>query len=199
MKINCNSFFDGYSFKEINLNDFLSNRGVFDAKHPELIQKMIDESFTEGNASFGGYGENRKDMFHGTYLESTGNFIHLGIDINVHAGTPIRLPFDCYLAQVFVDTDVDVGWGTRVILETKSPYLMVLGHLENGMYDILGNGFSKKKGEIIGKVGTWPRNGNVFEHLHVQMIKPENMKQFDGYGTIKDLIDNPNPFEVEFE
>lgn len=197
MKINCNSFFDG-DFKYVNLNDFyLENiNQIPDTKNPELFQNCLNAL---GELTYGGYGENRKDLWKGTYLDEGEKYTHLGIDINVRAGTPIRLPFDCYLAQVFVDMDTDVGWGTRVILETKSPYLMVLGHLENGMYDILGNGFAKKKGEIIGKVGTWPRNGNVFEHLHVQMIKPENFKKFDGYGTVKDLIDNPNPFEVEFE
>jgi hypothetical protein len=50
----------------------------------------------------------------------------------------------------------------------------------------------------LGFVGTYPTNGNVFQHLHIQCIRPEDIYAFDGYGFKKDLKNNPNPFEVNF-
>jgi len=194
MKLNCNSFFDG-EFKEITLNEFLETRHIHDTKNPELVQIELDKL---GYNTFGGYGENRKEIFRGSYLELSGNYTHLGIDINVKKGTKVICPFDCEVVDVFIDTDVDIGWGGRVILRQSKalPYL-VLGHFEpNSIINSPKSFF--KKGEILGEVGTWPTNGNVFEHLHVQCVYYLLKTNLDGYGKPSDLLNNPNPFEVEF-
>jgi hypothetical protein len=194
MKLNCNSFFDG-KFTEINLNEFFKDKD-YNCKRPDLAQKDLDNL---GYLTYGGYGENRCDMFKGSYLDKTENYIHLGIDINAPAGTSIICPFDCLLLSIFIDKDTDIGWGGRLILMRNFDLpLLVLGHLEPRRL-ILDNFKSFiKTGSFLGRVGTWPTNGNVFQHLHIQCIKIENVKDFDGYGTKKDLKDNPNPFEVEF-
>jgi hypothetical protein len=192
MKLNCNSFFDG-EFKEINLNDFLSKTNIHDTKSPQLVQ---DELNKLGYNTFGGYGENRKDIFRGSYLEKTKTYFHLGIDINIKAGTPIKCPFDCFLYDVFIDTDTDIGWGGRIILKknNKCPAL-ILAHLnpEKMPYKVI-----YLKGDILGEVGTWPNNGNVFQHLHVQAVENLDVKKLDGYGHVEDLLNHPNPFEIEF-
>ena len=195
MKLNCNSFFDE-DFEYLNLNQFyLENKDkIKDTKDPSQIQSALD--FLGKNNTYGGYGEDRKDIWKGTYMDETKNYIHLGIDINVKSGTPIKCPFDAKCVDIFTDTDEKIGWGGRMILISNeySPYL-VLGHINPKSFNIK-NSFVKD--EIIGKVGTWPTNGNTFNHLHVQTIYNIDWNNFDGYGNLNDLKNNPNPFEIDF-
>lgn len=196
MKLDCNSFFDG-EFEYLNLNEFyLKNQSsIADTKNPSLIQTALDSL---GKNTYGGYGEDRKDIWKGTYMDETGKYIHLGIDINVPYKTPIKCPIDCVLNEVFVDKDTNIGWGTRVILQPKGlSCFIVLGHLDSDIVTILGDGFIKSKGELLGYVGTWPTNGNTFNHLHVQVVCNLDLNNFDGYGSIEDLKNNPNPFEID--
>jgi murein DD-endopeptidase MepM/ murein hydrolase activator NlpD len=202
MKLNCNSFCDG-DFQYLDLNDFYLKNKTFlrDTRNPFLIQFALDSfsSFCYGNITFGGYGEDRKDVWKGTYLDKDKNYIHLGIDINAKQGTPIKCPFDATVVDIFTDVDTQIGWGGRVILQQSKdlPYL-VLAHIEPSSFMHLTKGENLIKGEIIGKVGTWPTNGNTFEHLHVQCVKNLNIHDFDGYGYESDLANNPDPFQTEF-
>lgn len=200
MKLNCNSFFDG-DFEYLNLNEFyLKNQfSIIDTKNPSLIQDALNKL---GKNTYGGYGEDRKDIWKGTYMDKTGKYIHLGIDINIKEGTSIYCPFDLHIIHYFKDTDTKIGWGGRLILQ-KYPYtkgipFLVLAHLEpkSILSPCYGNYFPKES--ILGKVGTWPTNGNTFNHLHVQVVYNLDLDNFDGYGNIEDLKNNPNPFEVEF-
>ncbi len=197
MKLNCNSFFDG-DFQYINLNElYLKNKHkIPDTKDPQQIQWELNLLYKN---TYGGYGEDRKDIWKGTYMDERKNYIHLGIDITVPQGTEIKCPFDCYVENYFKDIDTKIGWGGRIIIKQSNllPSL-VLGHIDPNSLNEKKLEF--KKGEIVGKVGTWPDNGNTFEHLHIQAINRGhvNINDFDGYGYYSDLIYNPNPFEVEF-
>jgi murein DD-endopeptidase MepM/ murein hydrolase activator NlpD len=195
MKLNCNSFFDG-EFEYLNLNElYLKYRNLLtDTKIPSQIQFLLNQFH---NNTFGGYAEDRKDIWKGTYLDKHGNYIHLGVDINVRAGTNIRCPFDAKVIDIFIDSDTQIGWGGRIILQPSEylPYL-VLAHIEPTS---LVNKNYFKKGEIIGQVGTWPANGNTFQHLHVQLVKDLDINNFDGYGCVEDLSNNIDPFEMEFK
>lgn len=200
MKLDCNSFFDG-EFEYLNLNEFyLKNQSsIADTKNPSLIQDALN---TLGKNTYGGYGEDRKDIWKGTYMDETGKYIHLGIDINVPYETPIKCPFDLNVIHIFKDTDTKIGWGGRLILKQKpyisgAPYL-VLAHIDPKsliISNLISNNF--KKGEILGRVGTWPKNGNTFNHLHVQVVHNLDLNNFDGYGSLEDLKNNPNPFEID--
>lgn len=200
MKLTPNSFFPEFNFIEMNLNDYFT-KGQFPlvgnqpAKQQDALDLLHD---SKERYTYGGYGENRKDMWKGTYLDEGEKYIHLGIDINVPFNTPIYCPFDvARVVAVFKDTDQDVGWGTRLILKPRnSGWCLVLGHLKWQSQWVS----PFKKDEIIGHVGTYPTNGNVFEHLHIQVILWDagNFGEFDGYGHEADLVTYPNPFEVEW-
>ena len=191
MRLNCNSFFDG-DFEYIDLNEFyLQNRlSITDTRNPLLIQSAVNSL---GKKTYGGYGENRKDIWSGTYMDVHKTYIHLGIDINIKEGSEVRCPFDANVFDIFTDLDTQIGWGGRVILQSI-PYL-VLAHLEPTSL-VKKSKFSK--GEVIGRVGTWPTNGNTFQHLHVQAVNNLNLTSFDGYGYEKDLSNTPNPFLIDF-
>ena len=193
MRLNCNSFFDG-SFEYLNLNDFyLQNHTVIsDTKNPALIQPVLDSL---NKNTYGGYAENRKDVWHGTYMDVDQRYIHLGIDINVKAGTEVKCPFDAVIYDLYTDLDTQIGWGGRIILQQNGYPFLVLAHLEPKS---LIRKTNVSKGEILGKVGTWPTNGNTFQHLHVQAVKELNLNNFDGYGFAQDLHNNPDPFLIDF-
>jgi murein DD-endopeptidase MepM/ murein hydrolase activator NlpD len=194
MKLNVNSFFDG-SFDHLNLNDFylLNKDKIPDSKVPSQIDVLLKQL---GRNTYGGYGENRKDIWKNTYLDKSGGYIHLGVDINIPCGTEIKCPFDAEVVDVFVDQDQSIGWGGRLILTTDDRFpLLVLGHIEPSS---LTSKIFVNKGDVLGVVGTWPHNGNTFEHLHVQSTYSLDFATLDGYGFYTDLSANPNPFTTEF-
>jgi len=191
-----NSFFKHpiYNFVNINLNQFFLVRRNYIpyVKNP----KYLDDELKKLNVkTYGGYGENRKDIWKGTYLDSTNNYYHLGCDINVEKGTEIITSFDAEVIDVFEDLDTKIGWGGRVILRLKKerPFI-ILAHLDPSTLT-----YKKyvKAGDLLGKIGTWPTNGNTFEHLHLQLRNTDDFATMDGYGSEQDLMNNPCPFTTE--
>lgn len=205
MQLFCDDFFDipKDKFIFLNLNElYLKNKlRVRDSKDPRYLDNLITierlKDFPDSIYTYGGWGEDRKDVWKGTYLDETGEYIHLGIDINVRKFTKVTAPFDGEIIDVFTDIDTKIGWGGRLILKSNTPNTpyLVLAHLDPTS---LTNRTQIKKGEILGEVGTWPTNGNTFCHLHVQCINYEPNSTFDGYGTYDDLINNPNPFNTNY-
>lgn len=197
MKLIPNSFFQSRrEFRYLHLNNFyiLFKDEIPDPKNPEQIQKALSSRLYLDHEAYGGYGEDRRNIWADTYMKKTGKFIHLGVDINMKVGTPVLAPFDCQIVDKFEDKDTEIGWGGRLILE-RNGKLLLLGHLDPAS---LTSKSSVSQGEQLGVIGTWPTNGNTFQHLHVQVIKGNDFSNLDGYGFKSDLQDNPNPFEVEF-
>jgi Peptidase family M23 len=192
MKLNSNSFLPGiYSY--LNLNEwYLQHRDkITDTKVPKQIQEILPYF------KYGGHGEDRKDVWKGTYLDETGGYIHLGIDIIAPRWTLVRAPFEAHIVDKFTDKDDKIGWGGRLIINFKRGYpLIVLAHMAP---ETMTDRKIVKQGEYLGNLGTWPTNGNTFHHLHVQCITHKDFRNFDGYGFESDLKDNPNPFEIDFQ
>lgn len=201
---------------EVNLNacaaEWLSERGIGGENpllRPENTQKMIEGLHEKLGVhwSYGSYLEDRSTLLRGSYLDSTGGYIHLGVDINVGAGTPIAAPVHATIANFFDDRDEPQGWGARLILrpsEESLPYI-VLGHLSSISHH---EGQQISAGEIIAHVGAPPFNGNWFPHLHLQYIarhaiplhEKDCFRSLDGYGHAKDIETlksiYPNPTEL---
>lgn len=151
-------------------------------------------------ASFGGYLEDRSFLWKDTYLSSTGSFIHAGVDINIPAGTPIRLPFDGVILRTDDDTPAAWGWGPRVFVmprseERHSPneaLVLIIAHL--GAVRVR-SGEIVKEGLHFADVGTPPGNGGWFPHIHLQAIRRDyfdelsqsGFESLDGYFHEKDI------------
>lgn len=194
MKIKPENFFQaGETFKPFNLNElYLNNRTeMTNPSDPAQVQKVLAVNDLD-NWTAGGYAEDRKDVWAETYLKGYGNFIHLGVDLNMRVWSTVLAPFDADIVDVYVDKDMSIGWGGRLILRRGDQYLVV-AHLEPGT--ITGK-LSVKAGEKLACVGDWPNNGNTFQHVHIQVLK-DIKNPFDGYGSMNNLIGNP--FEVEWE
>jgi hypothetical protein len=180
----------------INLNQFYLSKGgkanIPSVKDPQYLDKALKSLKM---ITYGGYGEDRSDIWAGTYLQATQAFTHLGCDINVPHKTKVYFPFSAEIIDIHTDVDTQLGWGGRVILRKSkgSPYI-ILCHLDpHTLID------TKKKyaSQYIGQVGTWPTNGNTFEHLHVQLRYTDDFESMDGYGYKKDLLNNPCPFTTK--
>lgn len=196
MKINPCHFFDLPGvFSQFDLNTFYLkfSHDIPNPRNPRQIQHVLD-LHGKGCYVYGGYGEDRKDVWAETYMKATGKFIHLGVDINMPRGTAIFSPFDAKIVDRMHDKDTKIGWGGRLILERNGKSL-VLAHLDP---DSLTQKSEIKSGEFLGTIGTFPSNGNTFEHLHIQVINHRKYDDFDGYGFVDELQDNPDPFKIEF-
>jgi murein DD-endopeptidase MepM/ murein hydrolase activator NlpD len=200
MKIIPDDFFiEKVVFRPFNLNKFyiINKHKLTNDGDPRVLQSALD--FDEYNyGRFGGYGEYRGDVWGDTYLKESKKFIHLGVDINMPFGTRVITPVDVQIVDIFKDKDEKIGWGGRVILKNGNNFL-VLAHLNPDSLPFQKSPYPYlKKGDVVGTIGTFPTNGNTFEHLHVQVLKKNIFSDFDGYGHSSDLIDNPNPFDVDF-
>jgi len=191
-------------FGYVNLN---SEAEWWMHQHPSfssdaLVDPQISTQMVNGvnrkyhlDFSYGGWMEDRRFLWKGTYLEPLGTYIHLGVDINVPAGTEIAADFDCKVVKVDDDYPEEGGWGSRVIVKHHTePVYMVYAHLGRDIRFKEGDALTK--GAVFASVGHAPYNGNWFPHVHVQTIRSEYydelvdkglFDEFDGYGTIGDV------------
>lgn len=169
---------------------------------PNEQQKLIDEAHQQFNIdfSYGGYLENRAILLRDSYLPPDG-MIHLGIDFNVPAGTPIGMPASGRCVFAVHDKDQIGGWGGRVdFCNDDLGVYFILGHLDP-MAALHTQGVWLGKGITVGFIGNRNVNGGWFPHLHLQVVSKAEYErhsdpmQIDGYGRMSaDLRERyPNP------
>ena len=164
---------------------------------PREAQEMIDwlHHTKEVTWSYGSYLEDRCDFLRESYLDDTGGYIHLGVDVNVAPGTVVAAPFDALVENVFDDGDTPQGWGPRLILkpfDSRIPYL-ILGHLTS--LSSYRAGDKVRAGDELARIAPAPHNGYWFPHLHVQLLsraavephQADMYQSLDGYGHRRDL------------
>lgn len=188
-------------FKEVNLNEWLKAHCPVRPASPQAFQKEIDLLCAEmGAATYGGWMEYREWMWAGSYMSATEKYTHLGVDVYLHQGTRICLPFDVTVVDTFYDEDCEVGWGGRISVQREpGKPAIVLGHLSLELPPV---GARIPAHSEIGRLATWPINGNVFEHLHIQLIRPALLPTFDwdsldGYGFQEQATDFMHPFQTD--
>src|SRR3989338_11078822 len=79
--------------------------------------------------SYGGFLEDRSNLWKNHYNKEIGAFIHLGVDFNVPAGTKVALAKRARVEHVMIDQDQHGGWGGMVVwkLLDEDKYLLY-GH-----------------------------------------------------------------------
>ena len=99
--------------------------------------------------------------------------VHLGVDLFIKPGTPVRAPLDGRVLSV-QDNRQRLDYGPTVILEHQLPdgarFYTLYGHLAKSCLDTLKPGVSTTQGEAFAEVGTFRVNGNWAPHLHLQVI-----------------------------
>jgi murein DD-endopeptidase MepM/ murein hydrolase activator NlpD len=170
---------------------------------PETCDAFV-RSTAEGlgvDLTYGGYGEDRSNLWAGHYHKA-GVVIHLGVDFNVPAGTPVIAPEGATVFRVARDPDQDGGWGGFVALaldeEWQGARFLIYGHLAHADLPKLGDRL--RPGDRVGTVGQPGENGCWYPHLHVQCAQASSLELYgrelermDGYGTVEDLVRHPDP------
>lgn len=144
---------------------------------------------------YGGWMEDRSIVWSDTYLKNTGNFLHLGIDCSVGAGTEVLAVADGPVVHVGDDTPLVGGWGGHVVQLIPlrgETHALIYAHLDSAT---CGGKRDCAKGDVIGLVGTKDRNGFWGEHVHLQLYtgigRVTDWREFidgiDGYGNAKDI------------
>jgi murein DD-endopeptidase MepM/ murein hydrolase activator NlpD len=107
----------------LNLNSeakiWAENRKGVSLVDPKTCERMVHDVHVKYSIdfSYGGWMEDRSFLWHGSYLDASQSYIHLGIDLNVSAGTPVALDFDAVVVRVDDDFPEEGGWGPRVIVK----------------------------------------------------------------------------------
>lgn len=159
-----------------------------------LLDPMICEQFVAwvhdrhgATWSYGGYLEDRTQLWKDSYLDPAGSAIHAAIDVNVPAGTAVRAGVIGKIVLADSDAPLVGGWGSHVVVEPPDfPYVFLFGHLGPNPLTV---GEETSSDTIIGQIGASPDNGVWFAHLHFQAILRDRFydrydgstKTMDGY------------------
>ncbi|MDH5283462.1 MAG: aminotransferase class III-fold pyridoxal phosphate-dependent enzyme, partial [Gemmatimonadota bacterium] len=99
---------------------------------------------------------------------------HLGVDLFIEPGTPVRAPLDGRVFSV-ADNASALDYGPTVILEHEAGaggprFFTLYGHLAREALTRLTPGMTVAAGQCIGTIGTPEVNGGWAPHLHFQII-----------------------------
>ncbi len=168
---------------------------------PKKCQEMIDDYHRRLDLvwSYGGWMENRQNVWSGSCLDEEQRYLHLGIDYNVKEGTEVAMPWKSEVIRVDHD-QTKFGWGGRVIVKQMETFFgrqklpdsldnyFIFAHLDEAIG--VKEGQSIQKGQIIGTVGASEVNGGWFSHLHIQAVTCAELERvlenglvdLNGYG-----------------
>lgn len=157
------------------------------------FQKKM-EGLMEGRHEWGlsFYLENRKSLLSTCpQMVEEERFYHLGLDIIVKAGTTLHSP----LEGKVIDAGFEEGrgnYGGYILLEYRSPeyevFYTLFGHLDPG--SLKPPGSLVQAGDPLALTGTYEKNGNWFDHTHMQILTEQGYRkgfQYKGYCQSRDL------------
>lgn len=155
---------------KVNLDEAYQKRSgpALDMTKPEDQQKLIKE-VSGDKFSYGGFLEDRSAIWKG--FESGR---HLGVDFNnLLPGEAVGSLFVGKVTHIIKDDTRHNGWGTRIIVTSKSGYCMLYGHLVNPQVAV---GDTVYPGQILGEIAPPETNGGWFPHLHLQYVEERLLK-----------------------
>jgi 4-aminobutyrate aminotransferase-like enzyme/Ser/Thr protein kinase RdoA (MazF antagonist) len=99
--------------------------------------------------------------------------IHLGIDLFIEPGTPLRAPL-AGVVQILANNAIPLDYGPLVVLkhstDTGEEFFTLYGHLTEQTLQKLRVGQQIAQGEVFAHVGAVQENGGWPPHLHFQFI-----------------------------
>jgi 4-aminobutyrate aminotransferase-like enzyme/Ser/Thr protein kinase RdoA (MazF antagonist) len=100
--------------------------------------------------------------------------VHVGIDLFQEPGSPIFAPLPG-VVHSFADNADRLDYGPTLILEHEIPeepirFWSLYGHMSADSLEGLETGRRFEKGEVVGRIGDRPANGDWPPHLHFQLI-----------------------------
>ncbi len=149
------------------------------AEPGKLAQKMFSE-LKQAGADFGvgRYDEPRTLYTSPLFGASAGpaderRTIHLGIDLFVEPGTPVRAPLDGVVHTV-ANNSAPMDYGPLVILQHETgdgeKFFTLYGHLTKDSISSLSAGQHVARGQKFARAGSSDENGRWAPHVHFQII-----------------------------
>jgi 4-aminobutyrate aminotransferase-like enzyme/Ser/Thr protein kinase RdoA (MazF antagonist) len=144
-----------------------------------LTEKIFDEMKRAGvSVGVGRYDELR--MLYTAPLFGAGDnrtderrTIHLGIDLFVESGTPLRAPLDG-VVHIVSNNTAPLDYGPLVILRHETgdgeEFFTLYGHLTKDTLTSLKVGQRVARGQQFASVGSAQENGGWMPHVHFQII-----------------------------
>jgi 4-aminobutyrate aminotransferase-like enzyme/Ser/Thr protein kinase RdoA (MazF antagonist) len=149
------------------------------AETPALTKKLFGEMKRAGaNVGVGRYNEARP-LYTSPLFGAADNptaerrTIHLGIDLFVEPGAPLRAPLDG-VVHILANNAAPQDYGPLVVLRHETSdgeeFFTLCGHLTTQTLAGLKVGQRVARGEEFAHVGTTAENGGWPPHLHLQII-----------------------------
>ncbi len=149
-----------------------------DPLQPDLgeLAAAVAEASPAGGPVLGRYGEPRllyatPAFFAGPHPASERRTVHLGIDVFLPAGTPVRAPLEATVHSVEHCPD-PFDYGGLVTLRHAVPgghFFTLYGHLAASVTRDLSAGRKIAAGEAFATLGSADENGGWPPHLHLQV------------------------------
>ena len=146
---------------------------------PKLTGRLHDLMYKAGvSMGVGRYDEARYlylDPAFATGENSIDKFrtLHLGMDLFVEVGTPVRAPLDGRVVA-FADNSALRDYGPVIVLQhdidENQKFYTLYGHLDRKSIEKLKVGQKIRKGKKFAKIGSAEVNGGWTPHLHFQII-----------------------------
>jgi 4-aminobutyrate aminotransferase-like enzyme len=99
--------------------------------------------------------------------------IHLGIDLFVEPGTPLRAPLDGVI-HIVANNSAPMDYGLVVVLQHETgdgeKFFTLYGHLTKDSLSNLNVGQHVTRGQQFARVGASEKNGGWAPHVHFQII-----------------------------
>jgi 4-aminobutyrate aminotransferase-like enzyme len=186
----------------------LGSRKIYDADDdiPSLSKKLFAYIESQGAlCGVGRYCENRGLYQSDLFLADNNNeprTFHVGVDLFAPEDTPVMTPLDGRVLSV-TDNNRDLDYGPTVIIEHDAggqSFYTLFGHLSVATLKHAEAGQAVRAGDIIGWIGTYPRNGNWPPHVHFQIMMDmlDHQGDFPGVARLSEawywrgLCLNPN-------
>jgi peptidoglycan LD-endopeptidase LytH len=163
--------------KEIDLSDAAAFSEYVFSRMKEKGSTVAIGRYNEDRTIYKGYS-----LFEGN---KPSRYIHLGIDLWVHAGTLVFAPIAGHVHS-FADNKAPGDYGPTIILEHhigSIHFYTLYGHLSPDSLSGLEEKQPVKAGQEIARVGNYPQNGNWPPHLHFQIITDLQGKKGDFWGV----------------
>src|SRR6266436_13827 len=145
----------------------------------KLTQKIFSE-IKQAGADFGvGRYDEPRSLYTSPLFGAGGDptderrTVHLGIDLFVEPGTPIRAPL-AGVVHILANNAIPLDFGPLVVLkhvtDADEEFFTLYGHLTEKTLHELSVGQQIAKGEVFAHVGAVHENGGWAPHVHFQVI-----------------------------
>jgi Ser/Thr protein kinase RdoA (MazF antagonist) len=171
----------------VDVGPVIGKRPLAETRH--LVLDLSAGTRMSGDGLFAAMADAGAEVGLGRYLEDRASYtapaytgtgpddeprtVHLGVDLFVPAGTPVRAPLPG-VVHAFADNAAPQDYGPVVILRHETtdgtPFFTLYGHLARASLPPLASGRRVAAGEEFATVGTQDENGGWPPHLHLQVL-----------------------------